>query len=56
MIDPRGHRFGTGVSALLLASFLFSQPLGVAIVLPVDWLERPVRPALHAAAPSGVGS
>jgi Domain of unknown function (DUF4395) len=34
MIDPRGHRFGAGVSALLLlASFLLSQPLGVAILL-----------------------
>ena len=34
MIDPRGHRFGAGVSALLLiAAFLTSQPWLVAVVL-----------------------
>ncbi len=34
MIDPRGHRFGAGVSALLLVgSFLIGQPLGVLVVL-----------------------
>lgn len=34
MIDPRGHRFGAGVSALLLAaSFAADQPAGVAVVL-----------------------
>ena len=34
MIDPRGHRFGAGVSAvLLIAAFLTSQPWLVAVVL-----------------------
>ena len=34
MIDPRGHRFGAGLSALLLiGSFLVNQPIGVAIAL-----------------------
>src|SRR6187455_797722 len=34
MIDPRGHRFGAGVSALLLvAAFLTGTPLIVALVL-----------------------
>jgi hypothetical protein len=34
MIDPRGHRFGAGVSALLLVgSFLLDAPLGVALAL-----------------------
>lgn len=34
MIDPRGHRFGAGVSAvLLLLSFLLGAPLAVAVVL-----------------------
>jgi hypothetical protein len=32
MIDPRGHRFGAGLSALLIvASFLLDLPLGVAL-------------------------
>jgi Domain of unknown function (DUF4395) len=32
MIDPRGHRFGAGVSALLIAiSFVLNAPLGVAL-------------------------
>ncbi len=32
MIDPRGHRFGAGLSAILIAaSFLLNQPLGVAL-------------------------
>ena len=32
MIDPRGHRFGGGLSALLIAaSFVLNQPLGVAL-------------------------
>jgi len=32
MIDPRGHRFGAGLSALLIAaSFVLNQPLGVAL-------------------------
>ncbi len=34
MIDPRGHRFGAGVSAIvLLAAFLLNAPWLVAIVL-----------------------
>jgi Domain of unknown function (DUF4395) len=34
MIDPRGHRFGAGLSAvLLLGSFALNAPLGVAIAL-----------------------
>jgi hypothetical protein len=34
MIDPRGHRFGAGVSALLLvASFLANAPIGVVLAL-----------------------
>ena len=34
MIDPRGHRFGAGVSALLLVgSFLLDAPIGVALAL-----------------------
>ncbi|HEY8869083.1 MAG TPA: DUF4395 domain-containing protein [Candidatus Limnocylindrales bacterium] len=34
LIDPRGHRFGAGLSALLLvASFALNAPLGVAIAL-----------------------
>jgi hypothetical protein len=34
MIDPRGHRFGAGLSGLLLvASFLLNAPIGVAIAL-----------------------
>ena len=34
MIDPRGHRFGAGVSAvLLIVAFLTSQPWLVAVVL-----------------------
>jgi hypothetical protein len=34
MIDPRGHRFGAGVSAiLLLSAFLTGQPWMVAVVL-----------------------
>src|SRR5687767_13458046 len=34
MIDPRGHRFGAGLSAVLLVlSFVANQPLGVALVL-----------------------
>jgi hypothetical protein len=34
MIDPRGHRFGAAVSGLLLiGSFLFDAPVGVAIAL-----------------------
>jgi hypothetical protein len=33
-IDPRGHRFGAGLSAaLLVLSFLLNQPLGVALAL-----------------------
>jgi hypothetical protein len=33
MIDPRGHRFGAGLSAVLIAaSFVLNQPLGVALV------------------------
>ncbi|HKG55765.1 MAG TPA: hypothetical protein VKA85_00775, partial [Candidatus Limnocylindrales bacterium] len=33
-LDPRGHRFGAGVSALLLvASFALNLPVGVAIAL-----------------------
>ena len=32
MIDPRGHRFGAGLSAILIAaSFVLNQPLGVAL-------------------------
>jgi len=32
MIDPRGHRFGAGVSALIIVgSFILNQPLGVAL-------------------------
>ncbi len=32
MIDPRGHRFGAGLSAILIAaSFVLDQPLGVAL-------------------------
>ena len=32
MIDPRGHRFGAGFSAVLIvASFVLNQPLGVAL-------------------------
>ncbi len=32
MIDPRGHRFGAGMSAILIgASFALNQPLGVAL-------------------------
>jgi hypothetical protein len=32
MIDPRGHRFGAGLSALLIAgSFVLNQPLGVVL-------------------------
>jgi hypothetical protein len=34
MIDPRGHRFGAGVSALLLvASFVVNAPIGVVVAL-----------------------
>jgi hypothetical protein len=34
MIDPRGHRFGAGLSAVLLVvSFVANQPLGVALAL-----------------------
>lgn len=34
MIDPRGHRFGAGLSAaLLVASFVADQPIGVLVVL-----------------------
>ena len=34
MIDPRGHRFGAGLSAVLLViSFVANQPLGVVLVL-----------------------
>ncbi len=34
MIDPRGHRFGAGLSALLLvASFVANVPAGVAVAL-----------------------
>jgi hypothetical protein len=34
MIDPRGHRFGAGVSGLLLlGSFLLNAPIGVALAL-----------------------
>jgi hypothetical protein len=34
MIDPRGHRFGAGVSAvILIGSFLLNAPLGVFLVL-----------------------
>jgi hypothetical protein len=34
MIDPRGHRFGAGVSALLLVgSFILDAPIGVALAL-----------------------
>ena len=34
MIDPRGHRFGAGVSALvLLAAFVLNAPLLVAVAL-----------------------
>jgi len=34
MIDPRGHRFGAGLSALLLiGSFLASAPIGVLVAL-----------------------
>lgn len=34
MIDPRGHRFGAAVSALLLiGSFLLNAPIGVALAL-----------------------
>jgi hypothetical protein len=34
MIDPRGHRFGAAVSALLLVgSFLLDAPAGVAVAL-----------------------
>jgi hypothetical protein len=33
-IDPRGHRFGAGVSAVLLVlSFVVNQPIGVALAL-----------------------
>lgn len=32
MIDPRGHRFGAGLSAILIgASFVLNQPLGVLL-------------------------
>ena len=32
MIDPRGHRFGAGLSAIIIVgSFVLNQPLGVAI-------------------------
>jgi hypothetical protein len=32
MIDPRGHRFGAGLSAILIAaSFVLNQPLGVVL-------------------------
>src|SRR5450631_1141517 len=32
MIDPRGHRFGAGLSAILIAaSFVLNQPLGVGL-------------------------
>ena len=45
MIDPRGHRFGAGLSAILIAvSFLLNAPLGVASRLPVDRGQRRVRP------------
>jgi hypothetical protein len=34
MIDPRGHRFGAGVSAVILVgSYLLNAPLGVLLVL-----------------------
>ncbi len=34
MIDPRGHRFGAGLSSLLLVgSFFINAPLGVAVAL-----------------------
>ena len=34
MIDPRGHRFGAGLSAVLLVvSFLLNAPVGVALAL-----------------------
>jgi hypothetical protein len=34
MIDPRGHRFGAGLSVVLLAvSFALQAPIGVAVVL-----------------------
>ncbi len=34
MIDPRGHRFGAGLSALLLvASWLANVPFGVFLAL-----------------------
>ena len=47
MIDPRGHRFGAGVSAILLGiAFVTGTPWLVALVLAVDRVERGVRPAL----------
>ena len=47
MIDPRGHRFGAGVSAvLLIAAFLTGTTWLVAVVLAVDRRQRGVRPPL----------
>ena len=45
MIDPRGHRFGAGVSAILLSSRPFTgTPWLVALVLLSIGVERRVRP------------
>ena len=47
MIDPRGHRFGAGVSAvLLIVAALTDTPWLVAVVLALDRRERGVRAAL----------
>ena len=47
MIDPRGHRFGAGVSAILLVvAFLTGTPWLVALVFVSIGVSARVRPAL----------